>query len=199
MDPSQPATLTATQAARRDRVLQTALTLGRSGGYDAVQMREVANEAGVALGTIYRYFSSKDHLLAAALVLWVEDLERLVTRKPATGDTTTERVLSIFKRAHLAMEREPRLSEAVVTALVSPDPGAADCQRQMTIIMTRTIALGLGDDLDPEMRADTARILGHVWFSSLVGWVLGWTNIGQASREVEIASHLMLDHLDPTN
>jgi AcrR family transcriptional regulator len=196
MDPNQPESLTAAQAARRERVLQTALDLGRRGGYDAVQMRDVAAEAEVALGTIYRYFSSKDHLLAAALVAWIEDLERRVTRLPPVGATTTERVLSVLKRAHRAMEREPRLSEAVVTALVSPDPGAAECQRQMTIIMTRTIALGLGDDLDPEVRADTARILGHVWFSSLVGWVLGWTNIGHVSTEVEIASHLMLDHLD---
>jgi AcrR family transcriptional regulator len=196
MDPNQPESLTAAQAARRERVLQTALDLGRRGGYDAVQMRDVAAEAEVALGTIYRYFSSKDHLLAAALVAWVEDLERRVTQRPPVGATTTERVLSVLKRAHRAMEREPRLSEAVVTALVSPDPGAAECQRQMTIIMTRTIALGLGDDLDPEVRADTARILGHVWFSSLVGWVLGWTNIGHVSTEVEIASHLMLYHLD---
>ena len=66
----------------------------------------------------------------------------------------------------------------------------------MTIIMTRTIALGLGNDLDPQVRDDTARILGHVWFSSLVSWVLGWTNIGHVSTEVEIACHLMLDHLD---
>lgn len=196
MDPSQPETLTAAQAARRERVLRTALDLGRRGGYDAVQMRDVASEAEVALGTIYRYFSSKDHLLAAALVSWVADLERRVTQRPPVGDTTTERVLSVLKRAHRAMEREPELSEAVVTALVSPDPGAAECQRQMTIIMTRTIEMGLGDDLDPQVRSDTARILGHVWFSSLVGWVLGWTNIGHVSTEVEIASHLMLDHLD---
>ena len=196
MDPTQPETLTAAQAARRERVLRTALDLGRRGGYDAVQMRDVAAEAEVALGTIYRYFSSKDHLLAAALVAWVEDLERRVTQRPPVGDTTTERVLSVLKRAHRAMEREPRLSEAVVTALVSPDPGAAACQRQMTVIMTRTIALGLGDNLEPQVRADTARILGHVWFSSLVSWVLGWTNIGHVSTEVEIASHLMLDHLD---
>jgi AcrR family transcriptional regulator len=71
MDPNQPESLTAAQAARRERVLQTALDLGRRGGYDAVQMRDVAAEAEVALGTIYRYFSSKDHLLAAALVAWV--------------------------------------------------------------------------------------------------------------------------------
>lgn len=188
--------LTATQADRRSRVLRTALDLGRQGGYDAVQMRDVAAEAGVALGTIYRYFSSKDHLLAAALVMWVVELEEQVTLRPPTGDTTADRVLSVIKRAQRSMEREPMLSEALVTALVSPEPGAAACQRQMTMIMVRTIARGLGDDLEPEVRADTARILGHVWFSALVGWVLGWSDIDRVSDEVSIASHLMLDHLD---
>lgn len=188
--------LTAGQAERRERVLRTALELGRVGGYDAVQMRDVAAEAGVALGTIYRYFSSKDHLLAAALVLWVTELEHQVLIRPPTGGTTTDRVLSVIKRAQRAMEREQNLSEALVTALVSPDPGAAACQRQMTIIMTRTIATGLGEDLDEHVRADSARILGHVWFSALVGWVLGWSNIDKVSDEVETASHLMLDHLD---
>ena len=188
--------LTPSQVERRERVLRTALDLGRRGGYDAVQMRDVATEAGVALGTIYRYFSSKDHLLAAALVLWVGELENQVTLRPPTGSTTTDRVLSVIKRAQRAMEREQNLSEALVTALVSPDPGSAACQRQMTIIMTRTIARGLGADLDDTLRDDTARILGHVWFSALVGWVLGWSNIDKVSDEVEIAGHLMLDHLD---
>ncbi len=190
------AKLTPGQAERRERVLRTALDLGRAGGYDAVQMRDVAAEAGVALGTIYRYFSSKDHLLAAALVLWVTELEHQVALRPPTGSTTTERVLSVIKRAQRAMEREQNLSEALVTALVSPDPGAAECQRQLTAIMTSTIARGLGADLDPQIRQDLARILGHVWFSALVGWVLGWSNIDKVSDEVEIAGHLMLDHLD---
>ena len=44
------------------------MKLAAEGGYDAVQMRDVAGEAGVALGTIYRYFASKDHLLAACQV-----------------------------------------------------------------------------------------------------------------------------------
>ena len=60
--------LTANQAARRTRVLEAAIELASEGGYDAVQMRDVATRAQVALGTIYRYFSSKDELLAAAFV-----------------------------------------------------------------------------------------------------------------------------------
>ena len=64
-------TLTPNQAARRDRVLDAAMSLAAEGGYDAVQMRDVASRAQVALGTIYRYFSSKDHVLAACqLELW---------------------------------------------------------------------------------------------------------------------------------
>ncbi len=44
------------QAARRQRVLVSALDLAADGGHEAVQMRDVATSAGVALGTIYRYF-----------------------------------------------------------------------------------------------------------------------------------------------
>ena len=65
---ADPSALTKSQAARRERVIRAAMELGAEGGYDAVQMRDVAQRAGVALGTIYRYFSSKDHLLAAAMV-----------------------------------------------------------------------------------------------------------------------------------
>ena len=81
--------LTKSQAARRQRVLVAALELGADGGYDAVQMRDIAASAEVALGTIYRYFPSKDALLAAAMVEWMEDLERRVTTKAPRGDTTS--------------------------------------------------------------------------------------------------------------
>src|SRR4249920_487714 len=106
--------LTKSQAARRQRVVTAALELGAEGGYDAVQMRDVATRANVALGTIYRYFSSKDHLLAAALVEWTRDLERRATTRPPRGSTTAERVVDILGRAVRAMEREPKLSAAVV-------------------------------------------------------------------------------------
>ena len=48
----------AAQRERRQRILDATLTLASRGGYEAVQMRAVADRAGVALGTLYRYFPS---------------------------------------------------------------------------------------------------------------------------------------------
>ncbi len=191
-----PEALTASQSARRQRVIKAALALGSDGGYDAVQMRTVADSAEVALGTIYRYFSSKDHLLAAALVEWVNELERRVSARPPTGTTTAARVVSTLRRATKAMEKEPRLSEAVVTAIASPDPGAAERQQEVAAAMTRILAQCIGDQFESAEKAQITRTLGHVWFSSLIGWVNGWSGMDRVGDEVEIAAHLILDQYE---
>lgn len=184
--------LTPSQAARRERVIRAALELGASGGYDVVQMRDVAANAGVALGTIYRYFSSKDHLLAEAMVAWTQDLERRVGQRPPKGDTVAERVVEVLGRATRAMEKEPQLSEAVVTALMSPDRGAASCQEEVSAAMNRIMDLAMGD-VDPDVRHQVTRTLGYVWMSALIGWVNGWSGMERVATEVEIAAHLILD------
>jgi AcrR family transcriptional regulator len=186
-------TLTRGQAARRQRVVEAALELGAQGGYDAVQMRDVATTANVALGTIYRYFSSKDHLLAEALVEWAADLGRKVNQRPPSGSTLADRVVNVLRRATKAMEREPELSSAVVTALTSSDPQAARCQREVGMVMGEIMARAFPEDFDARQRDDIVRVLGHVWLSSLVGWVNRWFGINQAGDELEIAAHLLLD------
>jgi TetR/AcrR family transcriptional regulator, cholesterol catabolism regulator len=186
-------TLTRGQAARRQRVVEAALELGAQGGYDAVQMRDVATTANVALGTIYRYFSSKDHLLTEALVEWTVDLGRIVNQRPPSGATLADRVVNVLRRATKAMEREPQLSSAVVTALTSSDPQAARCQREVGMVMGEIMARAFPEDFDARQRDDIVRVLGHVWLSSLVGWVNRWFGINQAGDELEIAAHLLLD------
>ncbi len=46
----------AAQRDRRKRILDATIELASTGGFDAVQMRAVAERADVALGTLYRYF-----------------------------------------------------------------------------------------------------------------------------------------------
>lgn len=189
-------TLTKSQAARRERVLDAALALGADGGYDAVQMREVAAKADVALGTIYRYFSSKDHLLAEAQVEWLLDLQRRVSKRPPRGERVADRVIEVLRRATKAMEKEPLLAEALIVALTSTDPHAARCQRETGEVITRIMAGSFPRDFDAATRDDIVRVLGHVWFSSLIGWVNRWYGFEHVGEEIELAAHLLLDQYD---
>ncbi|MGI8493074.1 MAG: TetR family transcriptional regulator, partial [Acidimicrobiales bacterium] len=114
-------TLTPRQADRRRRVIAAAVELASEGGYELVQMRDVAARAGVALGTIYRYFESKDQLLAATLVEWAARLERAVEARPPTGPTPTARVVEVIRRASRSVERNQQLSTAIVAAIAGTD------------------------------------------------------------------------------
>lgn len=184
--------LTPSQRERRLRVIRAALALARDGGYEAVQMRDVSTEAGVALGTIYRYFSSKDHLLVAAMLEWMLDLERTVTKRPPVGDTVCEQVLDVLRRALRAVERDPTLAAAVVTAQTSDDGAAADATREVTEVMYRLMEVAFPDDSDADARHDAIRVLGHVWFSCLVSWTSGVGDIAWVRSEVETAARLLL-------
>lgn len=193
---TDPSTLTPTQAARRERVIRAALELGAEGGYDAVQMRDVASRSEVALGTIYRYFSSKDHLLAAALVTWTNDLERRVAARPPKGRSPSARVDDVLRRATGSMEKQPLLTEAVILAISSPDPGAASCQADVAAAMARVMDQALPEDLDPQVRVEVARVLNFVWYGALLGWVNGWSGTDDVGREITAATRLLLDQFD---
>ena len=71
------ADMTSNQLIRRARILEEVIELIGDVGADAVQMRDVAQRSDVALATVYRYFSSKDHLLAVALEDWQKRLREL--------------------------------------------------------------------------------------------------------------------------
>ena len=49
----------------RQHILDTALNLFASQGYQKTTLREIATRAGVSLGLAYRYFARKEELVAA--------------------------------------------------------------------------------------------------------------------------------------
>jgi AcrR family transcriptional regulator len=187
--PARP--LTRSQQARLQRVVDAAMSLGLEGGYESVQMRDVASRAHVAMGTVYRYFTSKDHLLAAALVHWVEQLDTRLAQVPARGATQADRVTDVLDRALRAMGRQPKLVEAVFSSLASSDPSTIDCQNQISRLMDGIISRAMGEP-QPEDFADRSRLVGHVWYSSIVGWVNGRTDLGHVHSEMSVAVRLLL-------
>ncbi|HET8621790.1 MAG TPA: TetR family transcriptional regulator [Acidimicrobiales bacterium] len=186
-------TLTKSQAARRERVVRAAHTLAAEGGYDAVQMRDVAARAEVALGTIYRYFPSKDAVLLAVMVQWLGDLESRVTRNPPTGATTVDRIMDVLGRAVRSMEREPRLTRAVIGAMTAGDPAGEVAIGDVTRAMARILAAAFPDDVDADLEARAAKALGHVWWSATISWANGMGDGDWVVEELRQASELIAD------
>jgi AcrR family transcriptional regulator len=151
----------------------------------------VAAQADVAMGTVYRYFTSKDHLLAATLVYWIEQLAVRIEQHPPQGDQPADRVLDVLDRALRAMGRQPRLVAAVFTSLSSPDPAAVGCQQQITLLMEGIIAGAMGEPAVPDM-SERARMIGHVWYSALVGWINGWSTMARVHDELAVSVRLLL-------
>jgi len=102
-----PDSLPRGQQERRDRIVRAAISLLEHGGeYDAIQMRDVAREAGVALGTVYRYFTSKEHLYAAALLEWADNFPPREQSKRAGGRSDEAQLRALMRRAVRAFERD---------------------------------------------------------------------------------------------
>jgi TetR/AcrR family transcriptional regulator, cholesterol catabolism regulator len=188
--------LTKSQAARRERVIRAALDLGAEGGYEAVQMRDVATRAEVALGTIYRYFPSKDALLLAVMVQWLGDLEQRVTRHPPAGGSTVERIMDVLTRALRTMDRQPQLTAAVIGAMTAGDPASIGAINEVTEAMARIMRSAFPEDVDPALEATAARVLGHVWWSATISWANGMGDIDWVAAELRDAAELLADRFD---
>ena len=80
-------TRTEPQTPPRTRILYAALTLVAQGGYDALQVRAIAERASVSSRTIYTYFPSLDSLLIIAVAEQSEGLYRRYTESPPKGRT----------------------------------------------------------------------------------------------------------------
>ena len=185
----------AAQRDRRKRILDATIALASQGGFDAVQMRAVAEQADVALGTLYRYFPSKIHLLVSALQREFERTETLLRDKPVDGDTTAERVINVLKRTTRGMQSDPKLTEALTRAFMVADSSVQAEIHQvgmlLTSMLTRVMRPEAHDELTEEDIA-IAKVIGDVWLSALVGWVTGRNSAAETGQQIEVAVKLLL-------
>lgn len=189
--PTAPETMTVNQRARRLRVLHAVLEMIAEGGADDMQMRELAERSGVALGTVYRYFSSKDHVVGAALVEWAGELDQRMARRPPAGATMEDRLRAVLRAGVRAFQREPEFARVMIRAGSSDDPHAGDCYRRMGDTVQAVMARAL-DELPESDRAKVLAVVGAVWYVALREWVNGRAGIDEVYRRLDDACEVTL-------
>jgi AcrR family transcriptional regulator len=195
MAPGAPADADLGSAAQRDRrkrILDATLALATKGGYEAVQMRTVAQRADVALGTLYRYFPSKVHLLVSGLAREFERTQENLNRAPIPGDTPHDRMLYVLGRMTRTMQRKPMLTEAMTRAFMFADPSAAAEVNTVARLMEETLTRAIHEGEPAADDKAIARVIGDVWLSNLVAWVTRRASANDVTNHLELAARLLL-------
>jgi AcrR family transcriptional regulator len=188
--------LSTRQAARRQRLLDTALELLETRDYERISVREVAESASVALATLYHYFPSKEHLFGEVLVQWASTLRSDVTRRPLRGSTPAARLEEAFLRSVRAFERRPQLAHLIGLFQLSDEPFAREVMTRLGSA-TNEVYRGLLADWPEDEAARIVRVLDAVLDSSLRAWSAGRSSIGDVRRSVSDAAALLVGARDP--
>jgi len=133
-----------------DRIVDSAITVIARDGLDALSIRRVAAEAGVAIGTVQYYWPTRAELVLAALQ---RTAHRQQTRAMATPQKSTILATLVARLSLLLPRDDPSREEAVawvaLAAAAARDPLVGPHQRQL---VTQTIS-GIDGLLDDAIQA----------------------------------------------
>jgi TetR/AcrR family fatty acid metabolism transcriptional regulator len=173
---------------KRDRILRAATKVFARKGFHATRVSEVAKAAGVADGTIYLYFKSKDDLLVSLfedrVVLLLATLERELARR----QTYEDKLRCVLELQLGLLEGERDLAEVITVNLRQSTrlmkQYAAPKFMQYLDVIARVVE---GGQKAGEFRPDLSpHLVARAVFGALDGltmtWALGKAEAGGLSR-----------------
>lgn len=178
------------RAQTRQRILDAARVCFERDGFDGASVREIAQEAGVAAGTVIMHFDGKAELLHAALF---DELERALDEAlaaPADELPLVEALDVVGERMFAAYTSRPTLSRVLLKeSLFAPSPWAerfvGQHQRAHAWILAR------GRDT---LSAEALALFGVAWLSFFTFALLAWTQ-GAHADPVGLLGRLTRQHL----
>lgn len=182
----------AEQHARYDRILDAAAQLGAAKELERVRMQEVAELAGVAIGTLYRYFPSKTHLFVAVMVDRIDRMGIRLSSRPRVGGSPAASVYDVLLQATRALVRAPLLANAMIQSAASSNaaavPDAARIDRHFDGLLLAAAGIA-----EPTVRdATVVRLLVALWFGLVRSALNGRMSIPEVESDLRVACDLLL-------
>ena len=191
--PTSPATpVTPAQQERYDRVVAAAAEVLSAGGVDAVQMKDLAQRAGVSLATLYRYFPSKEYVLLAVCLARFQEAARRVFAEVPPGDTIRDRVTSHLMREFGAQQRDQRLTAALTQALTGTARSYSEmieAVEHLHFQILRHVAAGGGQLTGQQQKLLSVVI--DIFSAASRRWLAGIYSAAEARYQIEVGCELL--------
>lgn len=121
--------------ARPDEILDAALTVFTSKGFDAARIEDIAAEAGLSKGAIYLYFDSKDALLKGLIEREVAPVAARISALADAGVEDPAGAIRMIIETPLLMFRNERFAATpkIVLSIAARFPHLAEFYRERVV------------------------------------------------------------------
>ncbi|MCW5692071.1 MAG: TetR/AcrR family transcriptional regulator [Pseudolabrys sp.] len=183
-------------AEREKAILDAAIALAAEGGMAAVQIVAVAGRAGIAAGTVYRYFPTKNDLVAELIAAVAgRELEAMQTAADAAPGPLSALASAIARFSARALA-ERRLAWAVIGEAVDAEVDVLrmDFRQSLAGELERriNIAIGLRFLPDQDARLAAPAIVGALMEGLLSPLAPAYEDAAQAREAVQTVTLLSL-------
>jgi len=183
---------TPVQQARYDRVIAAATEVLSDGGQEAVQMKDLAQRAGVSLATLYRYFPAKDYVLLAVALSRYQAAWRRVSAEVPRGDTVRERAAAHLMREFRAQQRNQRLTAALAAAMTGGGRSYSsiiEAAEHTHAQIVRHVAAGGGSLSEQQEKLLT--VVLDICGAATRRWLAGTYSVADVEAQIEIGCQLL--------
>jgi AcrR family transcriptional regulator len=169
---------TAQGAAARDHLYETAMRMIADRGYEATTLREIAREARVSVGLLYRYFPSKQAVIIALYEELSTDYARQAARMKA-GTWRDRFLFALETSLHVLQPHRVALRALIPVLVGDPEDGVFAAgtafSRQRVQHVFETAVEGSTDAPKPPLADALARLLYLAHLAVLLWWLLDKT------------------------
>jgi AcrR family transcriptional regulator len=175
--------------ATRASILNSSLRLFTQRGFKATTMREIASEAGIALGTTYNYFPTKEHI---ALHFFERSLETVIRRhrdERVEGMTLDEQVFLLLAIQIEEVTPYEEFLSLIVTQAAAPQSRLNPCSEDAARLRKHFMAYvdevffkARARDELPNLPGQDEMLRGAFWVFNL-GILMFWLNDESPDKE----------------
>lgn len=188
---------------KRDRILRAAVKVFAKSGFHATRVSEIARAAGVADGTIYLYFKSKEELLVSLFEDRVQKLLAFMKEELPKQTTAAARLRAVIDMQLGLLEGERELAEVITVIIRQSTRLLKDLAAPRFLAYIEAIAQIVADgQASGEFRKDVSPgIAARAVFGALDGitltWALGRAEQGALARAATQLADILLRGLAP--
>ena len=173
----------------RRRILDAAASCFTRLGFHGASMQEICAAAEMSPGALYRYFPSKDQLLAEALLRWGDRFPALEAR--GHSGRSVDQLKAVYRLVVRAFEPHPTMYAALVALETSPDPVVGATFGRFAAHTRAGFARAIPRVSSPR-RENVIMVMSSVLDNQLRHWSVGLVPVEAVYRSLDVTADLLL-------